>query len=174
MDFPHGSESIRYATCYKMRHKSLFYWIPLVLLLSCQPNKNDTKTNATIDIQSTTDVLTLFGEHIISTPLYERDIAIHPQGVEIIYTLGDYKQTKRALVIVTATDGIWGSPEIMDFSGKHQDIEPFYANNGNRLFFASNRPIYNDSTRNDYNIWFSDRIEKGWTAPKALDSIINT
>lgn len=29
-------------------------------------------------------------------------------------------------------------------------------------------------TREDYNIWYSDRIEGGWSEPIALDSIINT
>ena len=57
---------------------------------------------------------------------------------------------------------------------KYQDIEPFYSNNGNRLYFSSNRPIYNDKTRADYNIWYSDRINGNWTEPVALDSIINT
>ena len=146
----------------------------VILFLSCQPNEKATKANFTIDIQTTTDSLALFGENVISTPLYERDLAINPQGNEIIYTLGDYKQTKRALVMLTETDSVWGKPEIMSFSGTYQDIEPFYANNGNRLFFASNRPIYNDSTRNDYNIWYSDRIENGWAEPKALDTVINT
>jgi hypothetical protein len=78
------------------------------------------------------------------------------------------------LVVVKKESGQWTKPEIISISGKYRDIEPFYANNGNRLFFASNRPIYNDSTRNDYNIWFSDKRKGEWSEPEALDSIINT
>ena len=142
-------------------------------LFNCQSN-TEYKETYSIYIQTTADSLTLLGEHIISTPLYERDIAISPQGDELIYTLGDYKQNKRCLVVLNKKNGVWEKPEIMNISGTYQDIEPFYSPNGDRLYFASNRPIYNDDTRNDYNIWYSDRIEGVWSAPIALDSVINT
>ncbi len=144
-----------------------------VILLNCQNDAEKLKTN-TIDIQSTADSLTLFGENILSTPLYERDIAISPKENELIYTLGDYKQQKRCLVSLTKENGNWDKPKILNISGKYQDIEPFYSNDGDRLYFASNRPIYNDKTRDDYNIWYSDRINGNWSEPIALDSIINT
>jgi len=145
----------------------------LLTLTNCQSKKDFSKTSA-IDIQSVSDSLTLLGENVISTPLYERDIAISPQGDEIIYTLGDYKHSRRCLVGLRKTEDEWNEPEILNISGEFQDIEPFYSHNGNRLYFASDRPIYDDTTRNDYNIWYSDRIEAGWSAPIALDSIINT
>lgn len=157
-----------------MNCKNLLPLVALFLLFSCHSDKTEPKKEYTIDIQSSTDSLMLFGEHIISTPLYERDLAIHPQGDEIIYTLGDYKQSKRALVVLKKTNDVWGNPEIINISGQYQDIEPFYTNDGNRLYFASNRPIYNDTSRSDYNIWFSDKTGDQWSEPKALDSIINT
>ena len=157
-----------------MKLNILYFLVLLFSVLGCQPNSNPTNTNYAVDLESSTDSLTLFGENLISTPLYERDLAINPQGNEIIYTLGDYKQSRRALVVLRKINGIWRKPEIMNISGIHQDIEPFFANNGNRLFFASNRPMDKDSTRNDYNIWYSDKIENVWTAPIALDTVINT
>jgi len=146
------------------------------ILFNCQTNskKQEKPIANLVDIKTTPQQLTLFGEHIISTPLYERDMAISPQGNELIYTLGDYKQSKRCLVYITQDKGNWTEPQILNISGKHQDIEPFYSNNGNRLYFASNRPIYNDTTRNDYNIWYSDRENNVWSNPIALDSTINT
>lgn len=152
----------------------LFTLSLILLLVGCGTNNNSSNTVSIINIQTVADSLILFGENVISTSLYERDLAINPKGDEIIYTLGDYKQSKRSLVIVNKENGSWGDPEIMSISGKYHDIEPFYTKGGERLFFASNRPIYSDSTRNDYNIWFSDKIENAWTAPKALDTIINT
>ncbi|TDQ32205.1 TolB family protein [Zeaxanthinibacter enoshimensis] len=142
-------------------------------LLQCQPRKEQPAA-ISLDLRSTADSLTLFGEGVISTPLYERDLAISPGGNELIYTLGDYKQNKRCLVVVKQQDGKWTKGEILNISGKYQDIEPFYSPGGNRLYFASNRPIYNDSTRQDYNIWYSDRANGSWTEPVALDSVINT
>lgn len=146
------------------------------ILFNCQTKtkKKDKPVTNTVNITTTANQLTLFGEHVISTPLYERDLAISPEGNELIFTLGDYKQNKRCLVYLTKEEGVWTEPRILNISGKYQDIEPFYSNNGNRLYFASNRPIYNDTIRNDYNIWYSNRVNNGWSNPVALDSIINT
>ena len=144
-----------------------------LFLLNCTPKTESPKAYS-INLKATADHLMLFGENIISTPLYQRDLAISPQKNEVIYTLGDYKQNKRCLVVINQKNEIWTAAKILNISGKYQDIEPFYSNNGNRLYFASNRPIYNDTTRTDYNIWYSDRITNGWSDPIALDSIINS
>ncbi|WP_339702225.1 exo-alpha-sialidase [uncultured Marixanthomonas sp.] len=157
---------------HKIKYKAAILLLSF-FLLNCQKHTEPSKVYS-VDIKTTTDSLTLLGENIISTPLYERDLAISPQGDELIYTLGDYKQNKRSLVFLNQENGNWTDAQILNISGKYQDIEPFYSNNGNRLYFASNRPIYNDITREDYNIWYSDRMNGNWSEPIALDSIINT
>jgi len=117
----------------------------------------------------------IFAPNFISTHLYERDIAVHPKGNEIIYTLSDHKQKKRCLVCVKLNEkGIWTSPELLNISGKHQDLEPFLANEGNRLYFVSDRPVNNDTSRTDFNIWYSERTENQWSEPIAFDDPINT
>ncbi|MFT4567786.1 MAG: hypothetical protein ACI9FN_002753 [Saprospiraceae bacterium] len=80
--------------------------------------------------------------------------------MEIIYTLCNQKQTKRALVQVSEQKEIWSNPKVINISGEYQDVEPFYANNGDRLFFASNRPLSGESEAGDYNLWYSDCAEK--------------
>tara|TARA_R110000796_G_scaffold252631_1_gene389265 strand:- start:161472 stop:162443 length:972 start_codon:yes stop_codon:yes gene_type:complete len=155
----------------KIKYKAILL-LPF-FLLNCQTYTEQSKAYS-VDIKTTAERLALFGENIVSTPLYQRDIAISPQGDELIYTLGDYKQNKRCLVFLNQENGNWTNAQILNISGKYQDIEPFYSNNGNRLYFASNRPIYEDKSRNDYNIWYTDRIKGGWSEPIALDSIINS
>ncbi len=154
---------------YRIKLLTLF----CLALLSCQQSTNNVN-KALVDIDTVPDTLSLLGEGVISTPLYERDFAISPQGDEIVYTLGDYRQIKRGLVILIRKGEKWSAPALMAISGEYMDIEPFYSHDGQRLYFASNRPIYNDTTRNDYNIWYSDRTDVGWSAPVAIDSIINT
>lgn len=63
--------------------------------------------------------------------------------------------------------------KILPFSGTYHDIEPFFTPDGIHLFFASNRPIYNDTLRSDYNIWFCTKEDNQWVKPTPLDSIIN-
>lgn len=156
-----------------MKDSYALLFLVLIFQMGCESVKKEPKSSF-IDVHTAPTTLTLFGENVISTPLYERDMAITTQGDELVYTLGDYKQLKRALVGTTLRDGEWETPEILSISGSYQDIEPFFSPDGNSLYFASNRPIYKDSTRTDYNIWYSARKQGLWDEPVALDTIINT
>lgn len=156
-----------------MREIFFILFSAFVFPFSCQSPSAEPEDNS-IDLQNSPAEPALFGENIISTPLYERDLAISPQGDEMIYTLGDYKQTRRCLVSVRQINGLWGKPQILNISGTYQDIEPFFNDQGNRLYFASNRPVYGDSSRHDYNIWYSDKVNGSWSDPVPVDSSINT
>jgi Tol biopolymer transport system component len=148
--------------------------IAIFLFESCHTSENKTDNNV-INLQETAEIVSIFGKDIVSTPLYERDIAISQKMDEIIYTIGDYKQNKRCLAIIRQINGNWTKPALLNISGKYQDIEPFFSYDAKKLYFASDRPIYGDSCRCDYNIWVSNRTEQGdWTTPTPLDSIINT
>lgn len=62
-------------------------------------------------------------------------------------------------------DGRWSRPRIAEFSGKHNDYEPFLSVDGKRLFFMSSRPRPN--TTQDWipqDIWVVERdlIDKQW------------
>ncbi len=130
------------------------------------------RPNISLDFRGNGPVL--FQPLYISTSLYERDMAISPLGDELIYTLGNHRQTIRSLVAIKKNGNRWGPKEILPFSGRYNDIEPFFSPDGKSLYFASNRPINNDSTRADYNIWKVERTPDGWGEPVALDTIINT
>ena len=118
--------------------------------------------------------LELFGEGYISTSLYERDFAISPEGNEILFTLGNHKQSVRTLVSIRKGANGWGAKTILPFSGDYNDIEPFFAPDGSCLYFASNRPMDKDSTRTDYNLWRVNRKPNGWGLPVPLDTLINS
>ena len=144
------------------------------LFLTLSGCKENGTEQLKLDIGYNPTSLELFGEQIISTALYERDMAISPGGDVIIYTLGNFKQTRRCLVAVKQMQHGWSKPEILSISGKYQDIEPFFTPDGNRLYFCSDRPMGQDSSRKDYNIWYSDLQAGEWTEPLALDTMINT
>lgn len=147
-----------------------------VLFVQCQhPAKTTNSTSSQPQLVTKQDSLAVFAPGFISTGLYERDIAVNPTGTEIIYTLGDHKQQHRALVSVRRTDKYWSAPTLLSFSGQHQDIEPFFTTDGQRLYFASNRPMPGEETGKDYNIWYVDRAGVNtWSEPVALDTLINT
>jgi len=146
----------------------LIRYITLVLLVSCNLQNGDK-----INIDTAPSETSLFGKGIISTPLYERDFAISPEGDEIIYTLGDYTQKHRFLVCIKKDTQGWGKRKLMPFSGTYQDIEPFFSMDGKELYFASDRPMPGDTAAGDYNIWMTTRNGNKWSEPQSLDTIIN-
>lgn len=143
--------------------------VPILLLIQCHPDKS-----IPIDLKYQSHELEIFASGYISTSLYERDIAISPDGNKIIYTLSDYKQSRRCLVMIKKNGNKWGNKEILSFSGQYSDIEPFFSADGNKLYFASNRPVSADTNRTDYNIWVSERTNQGWGEPTSLPPCINT
>lgn len=144
--------------------------ITLLSFLACQKS---TIVNQSINLAAT-DSLSLLAESVISTHLYERDLAISPNQDQIIYTIGDMKQRTRCLVSFSKhNDNEWQGPDILPISGSHQDIEPFFSPDGKRLYFASNRPMPETSS-SDYNIWYTDIVDGSYQEPIPLDTIINT
>ena len=151
-----------------MKTHMLYLLVLIIISYSCK-----TENNAVLDLELNPDQLEVFGLDYISTALNERDIAISPDGNHLVYTLGDYKQTIRTLVSIKKKGKAWGDKEILPFSGNYNDIEPFFADDGSKLFFASNRPMGEDSTRTDYNIWYAEQVNGKWNNPIPLDTLVN-
>ncbi|MGH1336879.1 MAG: TolB family protein [Aureispira sp.] len=147
--------------------------VTTLVLLSFFACGQTTKKPSPINLDHQPKTVEIFGQGIVSTSLYERDMAISPDGTTILYTLGDYQQKKRGLVGLQKSAEGWSEPELLEISGIYQDIEPFFSADGTHLFFASNRPIGIDSTT-DYNIWSSKKTATGWEEPIALGPQINT
>jgi Tol biopolymer transport system component len=53
------------------------------------------------------------------------------------------------------------------------DGEPFFAEDGNRLYFNSSRPNPEQGNDRKENIWYVDRTPSGWGEPKPVSQIIN-
>lgn len=157
--------------------KQYFLLLMATLLLACsskQPSQPPKEQPHSLNLTTPPKSVELFGKDFISTGLYERDIAIAPDGQEIIYTLGAYQQQKRGLVSSQQTAQGWSTPEFLNISGTYQDIEPFFSADGQTLYFASNRPLLADSAAADYNIWYSKKTKQGWGEPVAFGPAINT
>lgn len=105
----------------------------------------------------------LFAPGLVCTGLEQRDAAWAPDGREFFYSHGG---PRSAIVRWQRRDGRWRGPQIAGFSGLFNDIEPAFGWDGSRLYFASNRPR-DDGTemRPDYDIWYVERQNDGWSAP---------
>ena len=143
-------------------------------LFSCHPGQNAITDTNTI-IRQAPDSVSLFAPGLISTLFNERDLAVSPDQQEIMYTLGTNDNTFRAIVQVSLKGGKVVQKEIAPFSGKYSDIEPFYAPDGQRLYFSSTRPLRENDSTPDYNIWYAEKINGAWsTTAKPISEVINS
>jgi Tol biopolymer transport system component len=116
----------------------------------------------------------LFGESIISTNLYERDMALSPDGKEIFYTLQSPLGILSTIMYMRKTEsGQWSLPVVAPFSGHYSDMEPTFRPDGKAIYFVSNRPLTGDSAK-DFDIWIVEKNRQGWAKPVNLGSPVNT
>ena len=115
----------------------------------------------------------IFAPGVISDGYANRDMAIHPNGDKIFYSILLPKRSG-VLMQVNRKNDIWNKPIVAPFSGKYSDIEPCFSYDGKRLYFASNRPLKDDDPPKDYDIWYVELCDAGWKEPVNLGSPINT
>ena len=119
----------------------------------------------------------LFLAEITSNFPNVRDLAISPNGNEMMFTAQSVLGNLSAIVISKKTNNSWSTPEVASFSGQFFDLEPFYSNDGLKLYFVSTRPLSNETLEpKDFDIWFVERqtLNEGWSEPINMGSPINT
>jgi hypothetical protein len=106
-----------------------------------------------------------------------RDIAISTEGDEIYFSVQSHVDEVSFIASAKRENNKWSNPEIVSFSGKYFDIEPFLSSDGLKLFFASNRPVGNtDDKLKDFDIWYVQRENKNskWSSLINLGEPINS
>lgn len=118
-----------------------------------------------------------FLEEIVSQFPNVRDLAISPNGHEVMFTAQSFMGNLSAIVTVAKEGDSWGLPKVASFSGKYFDLEPFYSPDGLKLYFVSTRPMDQTSVEpKDFDIWVVERknLNSAWSKPKNMGSPINT
>jgi Tol biopolymer transport system component len=118
------------------------------------------------------DTPVLFAPGKISTKHNERDAAWSPLGKEFCFSLRG--PSFYTIIMLKQEENLWSDPEVAPFSGKYSDIEPCYSPDGQRLYFASNRPLDDTGKPKDFDIWFVQRQDQGWGTPQNVGSPVNT
>jgi len=119
----------------------------------------------------------VFAPGIISTGMYERDLAISPKGDEIYYSLfqGDWN----TIMVTKLIKGNWQEPVVATFARDTSFFfaEPALSIDGNKIFFLSTKPRENETAKpgwSNQNIWFAERQSDGnWGDSKPLPENIN-
>lgn len=122
--------------------------------------------------ESNPDSAVIFAPNLVSTHLAERDAALSPNSHEFYFSITSY--TQPTIAFMQFENSVWSKPEVATFSGMFSDIEPHFSPNGNRLYFASNRPLNEGGELKDFDIWYVDKTEDGWGKPVNIGEPVNT
>jgi len=119
------------------------------------------------------DTPKIFAAGMVSNGFGNRDFSISPAGDEIFFTV---QQLNIVSVVMNATrrNGKWSDPVVASFSGIYNDLESSFTSDGKRVYFSSNRPIGQDDSTNDYNIWYTEKKNGLWSDPIPLDTTVNS
>lgn len=106
-----------------------------------------------------------------------RDITISPDENELYFTIQSYHGELSAIAYCININGKWSDPEVASFSGRFHDLEPSFAPDGLRLYFASDRPGTMDGNDlKNYDLWVVERksLQSDWSQPANIGSPVNT
>lgn len=120
----------------------------------------------------------IFLPGLISSGLYERDIAVNKEGTEIYYTI-----MARGLSLIMVTrliEGRWTEPEVAPFSSNldYQYAEPALSPDGNKIYFLCTAPPKGEEPKPGWghqHIWVSDRPKNNqWSKPYEIGPSVNS
>lgn len=106
-----------------------------------------------------------------------RDLALSSTQDEVYFTVQNTNEEVSVIAFSKKENKKWSEPKLINFSGKHRDIEPFLSSDGLKLYFSSNRPLHDSISKSkDYDIWYVERVnlKNDWSAPKNLGAPVNT
>ncbi|WP_303318026.1 hypothetical protein Q4Q34_19135 [Flavivirga abyssicola] len=106
-----------------------------------------------------------------------RDIAISPNGKEMMFSAQSIMGNLSAIITIKKEGNTWTTPQVASFSGQYFDLEPFFSNDGLKIYFVSTRPLSKSSNKpKDFDIWYSERttLNSNWSQPINMGSPINT
>jgi outer membrane protein OmpA-like peptidoglycan-associated protein len=108
----------------------------------------------------------------------ETSLTISPEGEKIIFTRKNPGENSFNLYIINFSNGSWSDPlKLENLNSDSNDISPFFADNGKRLLFASNRQGSLNHAGTDtpsYDIYYSELENNEWTKPVQLFGAVNT
>jgi Tol biopolymer transport system component len=116
----------------------------------------------------------LFAPGIVSTGSHEMDIAISPNGDEILFTRSG-PDWHAAIIHIKLEKNKWSEPKIAEFSGKFPNNFPFFSPQGDKIFYDSREELPGLSDKEiNRNIFISKKTKNGWSNGVPIGFEINT
>ncbi len=116
----------------------------------------------------------IFVPGFISTEKRELNSVFTPDEKEFYFSIS--KPGKGYTIMYTKqVKEQWIKPQVAPFSGEYSDVDMCISHDGKRMFFGSMRPLQKGGQKpNDFQIWYVEKMENGWSKPKNLGHPINS
>ena len=113
----------------------------------------------------------LFANGIINTIGDEYGPTFSPDGTTLYFVKRLDRNNVEYIYTSQFESGKWSNPTISEFSGYDFDKEPFVSTDGNKLFFASKRPVEGSIPSEKFNLWFVTKEQSEWSKPQLVNNI---
>ncbi|NML71066.1 hypothetical protein HHL23_14855 [Chryseobacterium sp. RP-3-3] len=106
-----------------------------------------------------------------------RDFSVSGDGNEAFFTIQSPNQEISQIAYIKKEKNNWSEPQLLPFNNEYSYLEPFLADNGTRLYFASDRPLdRTKAEKKDFDIWYVERKNKSseWSDPINIGKPVNS
>jgi hypothetical protein len=116
----------------------------------------------------------VFAPGIVSTSRGEFNAAFSPDGKEFYYSVNE-PGGRETMMFMTRENDRWTPPAPVPFASSRNDCDPFFSQDGSRLYFISTRPKKERAGSRDWDIWYVERTGTGdWSDPKNIGPPVNS
>lgn len=92
---------------------------------------------------------------------YEYGSVFSNDGKEFYYAV--IINSKPQIRCIRFEKNAWTAPKIVIASEKYEYNDPFLSPYGKRLYFISDRPVSGQGQKKDFDIWYIERKQEGWS-----------
>lgn len=116
----------------------------------------------------------IFAPGIVSTgESFEHSSAVFSHDNKEVYWSARVDKVYKILYM-KIKDGKWSSSQVVSFCEQYSGGTPFFSPDGEKLYFASSRPLEKNGALKDSDIWVVKRRGDGWSEPINLGSNVNS
>ncbi len=150
-----------------MNQKELCLYALVALTVSCSQESGNTENlrHAYATVEPITEPR-IFARGVVSSENPEFGTSFSHDGRTVYFNWASADRSVLKILQSTFANGKWGPPLPLPFSdGAYRDVDPFVAPDGERLYFSSNRPLFDDEPKGDFDTWYVEKAAGGWSEP---------
>jgi Tol biopolymer transport system component len=115
----------------------------------------------------------VFARGVVSTPQGEFNAAFSPDGREFYYSVNE-SGGRETMKFMKLENDRWTPPQPVPFVSRQNDCDPLFSPDGSRLYFISTRPKEDKAGSRDWDIWYVERTDTGWSEPVNIGPPVNS